>query len=221
MTARRIVIVGGGRIGEHLARLLRGRGFDIAVVEEDPATAEALTASLPDVTVVAGSGTDLDVLERAGARRADALAVVTDRDEANLVAAGLARLELGVGRIVGRVKNPRNAWLYTPEMGIDVALDQATLIAGLVSEEITLGELTILLELRRGQLSLVSERVGPGAGVVGRRLDELDLPPGSTPVAVFREGTTRVDPALALRAGDEVVLLVPTAEMATVAAVLA
>lgn len=221
MSTGRIVVVGGGRIGEHLARLLGDRGFVVSVVEENPETARALSASLPGVSVVAGSGTDVEVLERAGARRADAVAVVTDRDEANLVAAGLARLEFGVARIVGRVKNPKNAWLYTPEMGVDVALDQATLIAGLVSEEITLGELTILLELRRGQFSLVSERVAAGSGALGRRLDELRLPPGSTTVAVFREGTAVVDASLALEAGDEVVLLVPTPEVGSVADALA
>lgn len=216
-----IIIIGGGRIGEYLAHLLRDRSFEVTVIEEDVETARRLAGVLPDVTVVPGSGTDLDVLERAGARRADAVAVVTDRDEANLVAASLAKLELGVPRVVGRVKNPRNAWLYTPEMGVDVALDQATLIAGLVSEEITLGELTILGELRRGQFSLVSERVAADAGVAGRRLDELRLPPGSTTVAVFRDGTTVVDPTLALQAGDEVVLLVPTSEVAALADLLA
>ncbi len=216
-----IIIIGGGRIGEHLARLLRDRHFEVTVIEVDPQTARRLDGILPDVTVVTGSGTDLDVLERAGARRTDAVAVVTDRDEANLVAASLAKLELGVPRVVGRVKNPRNAWLYTPEMGVDVALDQADLIARLVAEEITLGELTILLELRRGQFSLVSERVGPGAAAVGRRLDELSLPPESTTVAVFRDGLPAVDPGLVLRPGDEVILLVPTGSVGSVAAALA
>lgn len=71
-------------------------------------------------------------MEQADIRKAHVLAAVTGDDETNLVISSLARFEFNVPRIIGRVNNPKNHWLFTQEMGVDVALNQADILAHLV-----------------------------------------------------------------------------------------
>lgn len=132
-----VIVVGGGRSGSRLAGLLLAGGHEIRVIEDRPEVVALLLRELPEAAVVAGDGTDPDVLERAGIRGAAAIAAVTGSDEDNLVVASLARFEFAVRRVVGRVNNPDNAWLYTPEMGVDAALDQAGLMARLIADELS------------------------------------------------------------------------------------
>ena len=90
------------------------------------------------------------MLEAAGIRQANVVAAVTGADETNLVVTSLARFEFDVPRTIARVNNPKNAWLFTPEMGVDVALNQADLMAHLIAEEMSLGDMMTLLKLRQG-----------------------------------------------------------------------
>ncbi len=89
------------------------------------------------------------------------LAAVTGEDEANLVIATLARFEFNTPRVIARVNNPKNAWLFTGEMGVDVALNQAEIFAHLIAEEMSLGDMMTLLKLRKGEYSVVEEKVHP------------------------------------------------------------
>ena len=130
----RVIIVGGGKLGEGLARLLMSEGHPITVIESRSDHAAVLRHDLPAAGVVMGNGTDPDVLEAAGIRRADLVAAVTGADETNLVVTSLARQEFNVHRVIARVNNPKNAWLFTPEMGCDVAVNQAEVMAKLIIE---------------------------------------------------------------------------------------
>lgn len=217
-----VLIAGGGRVGAALASLLREDERIVAVVDRERARIEALRALLPDATRVLGDPTDPAVLEQAGVQRADAVVAVTDRDPDNLVVASLAKFEYGVSRTIARIVDPAVSWLYTPEMGVDVALNQAQLMAHLVAEEISLGEMTTLVRLRRGQFALVEERADPGSGAVGRTVSSLGLPERCVLVAVVRGDD--VIPAhgdLRLEAGDEVLAVVHAGAAADLQAVLA
>lgn len=86
------------------------------------------------------------------------IVAVTGCDKTNLVVADLARFEFHVPTTVARVNNPKNRWLFSPEMGVDVCIDQANVIAHLLLEELSLGEMTTLLKLRKGQFALVERR---------------------------------------------------------------
>ena len=158
-----VIVVGGGKVGSYLASLLLAGGHQVRIIESGAEQLGTLRRDLPPDVVVAGSGTDPRILEASGIRQADTLAAVSGVDETNLAAASLARFEFGVPRIIARVNHPRNAWLFTPEMGVDAALNQADLIAHMVVEEMSLGDVTTLLKLRKGQYSLVEERLAPAA----------------------------------------------------------
>jgi len=216
-----VLIVGGGRIGAYVGSLLLEGGHEIRLVEFDPARVQKLRATLPAQLVIQGSGTDPDVLEAAGARMADTVVAVTERDETNLVVTSLAKFEFAVPRTIARVNNPSNAWLYTTDMGVDVALNQADIIGHLVAEEMSLGEMTTLLKLRRGSYALVEEQVHPASDAAGRTIAELDLPTECVLVGVLRDsGVVTPHGGTVLQPGDEVLAIVRTDQAARLARLL-
>ena len=183
----KIIVVGGGQVGSYLASLLADRGHEVKVVEERRQRAEALKERFPEGTVLFGSGTDPKTLESADIRHTDVVAAVTGLDETNLVIATLAKMEYGVRRVVARVNNPKNTWLFTPVMGVDAALNQADVMAHLVAEEMSMGDMMTLLKLHGGKYSLIERMVGPASPVAGRALREIELPRDCVLVAVIRD----------------------------------
>jgi trk system potassium uptake protein TrkA len=206
----KVIIVGGGQVGAYLASLLLGRGYTVKVIEERESRMPVLKRDLPESAILFGSGTDPHLLEQAGIKDADVVAAVTGADETNLVVATLARLEYGVPRVVGRVNNPKNAWLFTPVMGVDVALNQADLMGRLVAEEMFNGDMMTLLNLHRGEFSLVEKRIAPSSPLAGKPMREAKLPEGCLLVAVTR-GAELIIPKgyTVLEEGDIVVALTP------------
>ncbi len=170
-----VIIVGGGKTGSQLATQLLSGGHQVKLIEDRPAVLEKLRQELPVDIVVAGDGSSPSVLESAGIEHANVLAAVTGEDEDNLVITTLGRFEFGVPRIIARVNNPKNVWLFTPEMGVDVALSQSDILAKLIAEEMSLGDMMTLLKLRKGEFSIVEEKVDPRAVVVGKMLRDINL----------------------------------------------
>jgi trk system potassium uptake protein TrkA len=219
--AMNVVIVGGGRVGAYLAALLLASGHRVTVIEASEAELTRLRRDLPPEVVRLGSGTDPAALEAAGIRQAQVVAAVTGLDETNLVVAGLARFAFGAPRTIARVNDPGHAWLFTPAMGVDVALNQAELLGHLIAEEMSLGDMLTLLKLRKGQYALVEERVHPLAAATDRPLGDLALPAECALAAVIRGGRLLIPRAdLVLRPADEVLAVVHAAHAADLAALL-
>ena len=216
-----VIIVGGGRTGSELASMLIGQGHQVKVIDDRPIMVERLKKELGEDQVVLGDVSSPSTLEAAGIAKANVLAAVTAEDEANLVATTLARFEFNVPRTIARVNNPDNAWMFTPEMGVDVALNQADILARLVAEEMSLGDMMTLLKLRKGQFSVVEEKVHPTAMAVGKTLGELTLPDQCVIVAVLRKGDLIIPRGeLVLYPADEVLAIVHATQVADLAAVL-
>jgi len=133
--AKKIIIVGGGKVGTSLALLLLEKGYAVKVIEAERERISRLQQDLPDNVVALGNGTDPVVLEAAGISGVDVVAATTGQDETNLVVTNLARFVFNVPRVVARVNNPKNAWMFTPVMGVDVAVNQADLMASLIAKE--------------------------------------------------------------------------------------
>jgi trk system potassium uptake protein TrkA len=133
--AMKIVIVGGGKVGTSLALLLLEKGHTVKVIEAEREKISRLQQDLPASAVALGNGTDPVMLEAAGILGADVVAATTGQDETNLVVTNLARFVFNVPRVVARVNNPKNAWMFTPVMGVDVVVNQADLMAGLIAKE--------------------------------------------------------------------------------------
>lgn len=216
-----VIIVGGGKTGSQLAIQLIEDGHQVKIIEDRKLVLERLRQEMPAEIIVAGDGSSPSVLEAAGIRQAQVLAAVTGDDEANLVITSLARFEFRVPRTIARVNNPKNSWLFDKEMGVDVALNQADIFAKLIAEEMSLGDMMTLLKLRKGEYSIVEEKVHKQASVVGKSLKDIKLPAECVFVAVLRKnrlivphGNTVLEPV------DEVIALVHSAHLEEVAALL-
>ncbi len=219
--AMSVVIVGGGKQGTYLASILLTEGYRVKIIEVRREEIPRLHADLRPEVVVPGNGTDPNLLEAAGIRQADVVAAVTGADETNLVIASLARFEFNVPRTIARVNNPKNAWMFTPEMGVDVALNQADLIAHLIAEEMSLGDMMTLLKLRKGQYSLVEEKVDPTAIAAGKAVRDLNLPAECILAAVIRKGQLLIPRGdTVLQPADEVLAVVHASQLARLAALL-
>jgi trk system potassium uptake protein TrkA len=135
-----VIVVGGGKVGLRLASLLRSSQHDVAVIEVNAGRVDLLRKDLDPGAVIHGSGSDPAILEAAGVRTADVVAAVAGKDEVNLVVSSLARFEFRVPRTIARVNNPKNAWMFTSVMGVDVAVNPADLMAHLIVEQMSLGD---------------------------------------------------------------------------------
>lgn len=216
-----VIIVGGGATGSHLASLLLAEGHEVRVLEHRREQLASLHRELPTEVIFEGDGTDPQVLEAAEIQRAQVLAAVTAQDSDNLVTAALARFQYGVRRVIGRVNRPGNAWLYSPDFGVDVALNQADVMAKLIQEEMSLGDMMTLVKLRRGEYSLVEEKVFPGARAIGVPLKDLPLPATCTISGILRHGSMVLPRGMtSLQEGDEVLALVDDAARAPLANLL-
>jgi trk system potassium uptake protein TrkA len=216
-----VLIVGGGKVGTYLASLLLAEGHRVKLIEIRSEEQERLRRDLPEDVVYIGSGTDLNDLEAAGIRQTNVVAAVTGDDEINLVTTSLARFEFNVPRVIGRVNNPRNAWLFTPAMGVDVALNQADLMARLIAEEMSLGDMMTLVKLRKGLFSVVEEKVHPTSVAVGKQVRELTLPTDCVLIAVIRKGQLLIPHGdLVMQSADEAIALVHASQAPQLAALL-
>ena len=215
------IIVGGGQTGSYLASILLAGGHRVKVIESRQYLIQRLEKELPQGVAVLGNGSDPNVLESQGIRNANVVAAVTGVDEVNLVIASLARHEFQVKRTIARVNNPKNAWLFTPEMGVDVALNQADLLAHLIAEEMSLGDMMTLLKLHTGNYSLVEEKVDPGSSAVGKAVKDLNLPVQCVLAAIIRKGELIIPRGdTVLQPADEVLAVVHAAQLSVLATIL-
>jgi trk/ktr system potassium uptake protein len=217
-----VIIVGGGKTGSHLAELLLAGGHRVRVIDRRPEVIEKLKTELPAEAIVRGDGADPKVLINVGIKTADVVASVTGDDEDNLVVSTLARFEFNVRRVIARVNNPKNAWLFTPDMGVDVALNQADLMSKLIAEEMSLGDMMTLVKLHRGQYSLVEEKVHPESLAAGKAVRDLVLPSECVLAAIIRKGDLIIPRGdTVLQPVDEVLAVVRTDQEAELNKLLA
>lgn len=217
-----VIIVGGGKAGSQLAEGLINEGHEVRVIEIREDVAARLREDLPEKAILVGDGSAPTVLETAGIQRAQVLAAVTGEDETNLVVTTLARFEFNVPRIIGRVNNPKNTWLFTPQMGVDVALNQSDILAKLIEEEMSLGDMMTLLKLRKGEYSVVEEKVHPNAYAVGKALAQLDIPTECVVAAIIRKGKLVIPHGdTVLEPADEIIAVVHAAQSRQLAEALA
>jgi len=210
-----VFIAGGGRTGAQLASQLLAQNYQVRLVENRRELLSRLHHEIPTEVIYEGSATDPVVLEQAGVAKANVIVACTNDDAANLVICYLARTMFKVNRTVARINNPRNAWLFDKNFHVDETINQADVMAHLIQEEMSLGDMMTLLKLRRGRYSLVEEKVPAGAKAIGKELKELGLPDQCVIAAIIRNGQINLPRGnTKLEQGDEV-LAITDAEGAT------
>lgn len=211
----RVIIVGGGQVGSYLASLLISNGHEVRIIEHREKVFEKLKKELPQEALVFGNGSSPELMIKTGIESANVVAAVTGSDEINLVVSTLAKMEFGVPRVVARVNNPKNSWLFNSEMGVDVGINQADIMAHFVVEEMNLKEVFTLLKLNKGNYSIVQVKVQPEAKAANRLLKDLSIPKKTVLIAITRDSSTLIPKGdTQILADDSILALTDSAGLA-------
>jgi trk system potassium uptake protein TrkA len=164
----RVVIAGGGSVGTAIALDLVDRHHDVTLLERTVAVAERLKTILPGVNVMAADACEYASLAAADLRSVDVV--------------------IAVPRVIARVNNSRNAWLFNETWGVDVSVSTPALITSLVDEAVEVGAIINLMDLAHGKMTLIEITLASDAPAVARKLtlDELELADAVRVVAVVR-----------------------------------
>jgi trk system potassium uptake protein TrkA len=202
----RIAIAGAGAVGRSIAKEVLEGGHQVMLIERS--SDGYRPKSIPDAEWVLADACELSSLEEAGIEACDVVIAATGDDKVNLVVSLLSKTEFAVRRVVARVNDPRNEWLFTEAWGVDVAVSTPRMLAAMVEEAVNVGDLVRLMTLRQGQANLVEVTLPPGTPLAGRRVRDLKLPVDAALVTILRGGRVIVpqadDP---LEAGDEMLFV--------------
>ncbi len=186
---RRVMLAGGGRIGMRLAKRLAEQRLDVRVIEADVRRCEVLSTELPSgALVLAGDATDEDLLEEESVGEMDLFCALTSDDEDNIMSSLLAK-KMGASRVIALIN--RRAYADLVEGGkIDIAIVPAQATIGELLAHVRRGDVAAVHSLRRGAaeaLEAIAHGDPRSSKVVGRRIEQLDLPPGTTIGAIVRQ----------------------------------
>ncbi len=180
-----ILIVGGGKVGQFLARTLSLKSHNVILIDSNEEKAQRIAEEIDNILVVIGDACDPKALENAKIEKADILVTVTGDDEDNLIISQLAKEKFKVPRTIARVNNPRNQITFDA-LGID-AISSTTIISKMIEEETSMGDLTTLLSLKKGNLSVFELKLASDAPSVGKKVMDLKLPPDCILATIIRE----------------------------------
>ena len=195
---KRVVLVGGGVVGEAVAKGLTGSGLDITILELNRATAERLAEQFPHVTVLHGDGTQLGLLEEERIGEADLFCALAHEDEVNLMS-GLLAKRLGARRVAALVHRPDYRGIYE-QLGIDVVISPRQVCSDHILKYVRQAGLQSLTVLEGGQAEVLEFVAEADSRLVDVPLKRLNVPRGAILGAIVRAGEARVP------RGDDVVL---------------
>jgi trk system potassium uptake protein TrkA len=183
---KRVMIGGGGNIGRRLAKQIEHR-YDVKIIEYNKAAAQQLAADLDRTLVLAGDVTDEELLREENIDEMDVYCALTNDDENNIMSSLLAK-RMGVRKVIALIN--RSSYVNLVQAGaIDIAISPAQATIGTLLARVRRGDCVAVHSLRRGAaeaLELVAHGDARSSKVVGRRIDELDLPKGATIGAIVR-----------------------------------
>ncbi|WP_166362149.1 Trk system potassium transporter TrkA [Pseudomonas akapageensis] len=206
---KRIVIAGGGQIGERLAEAIESR-YQVKIIEMSPARCRYLSDTLDSTVVLQGSASDRDLMLEENIAEADIFLALTNDDEANIMSSLLAK-RLGARKVMTIINNP--AYVDLVQGGeIDIAISPQLATIGTLLAHVRRGDIVSVHSLRRGAAEAI-EAIAHGdsrsSKVIGRAIENIALPPGTTIGAIIRDEEVLIahdDTVIA--AGDHVILFV-------------
>ncbi len=204
----RVAIAGAGAVGVYISNDLISSGHEVLLIEQDPEVQRRATTA-DGVEWFVGDACEVSSLREAGLETCDVIVAATGDDEDNLVVSLLAKTEFAVPRVIARVNEPRNEWLFNENWGVDLSVSTPHLITALVEEAVTVGRLVRILQFEGGQARLVEVTLADNASVIDRSISEIELPRDSTLVAIVREEHVVMPRGdTVFEAGDEVLAMV-------------
>jgi trk system potassium uptake protein TrkA len=180
----RIAIAGAGNVGRSIAQELIGNGHQVMLIERDADTLRP--ERVPQAEWILADACELSSLQEADLAGCDVVVAATGDDKVNLVVSLLAKTEFAVPRVVARANRAENEWLFTEQWGVDVAVSKPRLMAALVEEAVSVGDLVRLMTFRQSEANLVEITLPETAPFVGRPVRDVPLPPDAALVAILR-----------------------------------
>ena len=202
----RIAIAGAGNVGRAIARELLDNGHQVLLIDRD--TKALKLESVPDAEWLMADACEIASLDNAALDNCQVLVAATGDDKVNLVTSLLAKTEYGVPRVVARINHPKNEWLFDSSWGVDVAVSTPRIIAALVEEAVSVGDVVRLFSFRKGQANLVELTLPDSSTCIGKTVEEVSLPEDASLAAIVRDGRV-ISPSTSdvFVAGDELLFV--------------
>jgi len=201
------LIVGGGKVGSHLAKTLASEGQKVTLVEMNPERCEMLEELIDGVNIMCGDGDEPYVLDEANAGQADAIVAATGDDEDNLVVCLLGKMEYDAPLTIARINNPANAWLFTERFGVNVAVSNTEIMSE-VLKKVSMGDIITRLRLNAENMVIDEIVVPEDSAAAGKTIAELSLPGCSQIMAIISGGALTVPRGdTPVKVGDELLIL--------------
>jgi trk system potassium uptake protein TrkA len=202
----RVAIAGAGNVGRSIAQELVENGHQVLLIEKLPKMLRP--ERVPAAEWALADACELSSLQELDIASCDVVVAATGDDKVNLVVSLLAKTEFAVPRVVARVNRAENEWLFTEQWGVDVSVSKPRLMAALVEEAVTVGDLVRLMTFRQGEANLVEITLPPDGPFVGRPVREIPLPPDTALVAIVRgKRVIAPSPDDPIEGGDELIFV--------------
>ena len=202
----KVAIAGAGAVGRSIARELVENQHEVSLIERNPGHFDV--DAIPAAQWLFGDACELTLLESMQLEQFDVVIAATGDDKANAVLSLLAKTEFAVPRVVARVNDPRNEWLFDSAWGVDVAVSTPRMLASLVEEAFAIGDVVRLMEFRKGNANLVEVTLPDDTPWGGRPVRKLELPRDVALVTILRGQRVIVpEPDQPLEGGDELLFV--------------
>ncbi len=199
-----VIIIGCGRVGSELAKILSSEGHNVVIIDKNPASFSRLGGAFNGVTLV-GNGFDSEVLKSAGIAQADAFCAVTNGDNTNLIAAQVAKSIFKVPKVITRVYDPRRAEIYK-SFGLDV-ISGTVLFASMIRDKIIESRFSSYL-IETGELGVIE--INANGKIKDKRVSELNIADEFLIITVIKKkkGTVIPEPDTLIEEGDTIMAVV-------------
>ena len=201
-----IIVAGGGKVGYYLTKTLINEGYEVLLIEKNPAKCEIYMHQF-GAAVMQGDAAEAVRLYEAGAERADVVIAATGDDEDNLVICQVARERFQVRRTIARVNNPKNEELFRL-LGIDATVSNTNVIMNMLEQQIPDLPFVHLLALKHEELAIVEVKVAESSEVVDREIQHVRFPRDVIITAMLRQGELIIPTGQTIiQAGDELIVV--------------
>lgn len=202
----RVAIAGAGAVGRSIAGELLENGHEVLLIDKNPNSISV--ERVPMAEWLLADACEITSLDEAALQRCHVVIAATGDDKVNMVVSLLAKTEYGVPRVVARVNNPKNEWLFNESWGVDVAVSTPRLMSALVEEAVSVGDLVRLMRFSQGNANLVELTLAADTELVGTRVGDVEWPQDTALVTIIREGRVLVPSGDdTLEGGDELLFV--------------
>lgn len=203
----KIVIAGAGSVGRAVALELLDHGHEVTLIDKKPD--QLRVASVADAEWVLADACSPEALSEAGLREADVVLAATGDDKANLVISLLAKTEFAIPRVVARLNNPKNEWLFNASWGVDVPVSTPRIMTALVEEAISVGTPVKLFAFNSAQAAMYAFVLPENSPIIGKSIADVAFAPRVVLSAILRDGEPFAPQADdQYESGDELVFLI-------------